>query len=388
MGTSDVTDRIGLIPSYPPSPTDFMLNPEFDLLLTALLDDELETEPRRRVESAVRVDPAAADRLAVLTRVRDLVATLPPVPAPDVSGEVVSILASRRRSAFRTIRFAGAVASTLAAAAFLMMISGPTQPSGRLAVAPASDRIKPRPSPVAPTPPAIVAHPTRPTPARPTFDAAIREDVLTAEIRRRDDRAGLDNLVRQTDAQVIDVLVDEVGPASVGALDDIVRTTSRFRPNHARVQVVQGIEIDPSRPGRACVYVLVMDEHEYAKFRRKLDDRFPESASKPASIARDSVASLSKVGQVEFFRDALPAGTLTDPPADLSPEVAIRSPSRDAGEERFIPPGGRPLRPGQPKSLPDHSGKLPGVAKPTEKAKESSRLVYVVWLSPRDRPRG
>ena len=367
-----------------------MLNPELDLLLTALLDGELDTEPRLRVESAVRGDPAASDRLAVLTRVRDLVATLPPERAPDVSGEVVAILAARRRSSFRTLRFAAVVVSGLAAAALLMLIGGPPkQPSGGPAVADTPNPIQPRRSPVTPPRPAIVARPIQQTPARPTFDTAIREDVLVAEIRQRDNRAGLDGLVRQIDAQVIDVLVDEVGPASLGALDDIVRSTSRFKPNHARVHVVQGIEIDPARPGRACVYVLVMDAHEYAKFRRKLDDRFPESASKPAPIARDSVASLSKVGQVEFFREILPAGTLMDPPLDVSPEVAIRSPMRDAGNEQFIPPGGKPLRPGQPKAKSDLSDKPPGVAaKLAENAMESSRLVYIVWLSPRDRPRG
>lgn len=367
-----------------------MLNPEFDLLLTALLDGELDPEPRLRVESAVRDDPAASHRLAVLSRVRDLVATLPPPDTtPDVSGEVVALLASRRRSSFRTIRFATAILTGLAAAAVLMLMSGPPKrPSAGPEMAREPGRIKPRQTPFAPPSPAIVARPIRPTPGRLTLDVAIREDVLAAEIRQRDDLAGLDGLVRQTDAQVIEVLVDEVGPASLGALDDIVRTTSRFKPNHARVHVVQGIQIDPARPGRACAYVLVMDEHEYAKFRRKLDDRFPESATQPAPITQDSLASLSKLGQVEFFRDTLPAGTLKNPPTELSPEVAIRSPKRDAGDEQFLTPGGKPVRPGQPKpqsNPPDKKAEV--AAKPIENAKESSRRVYVVWLSPRDRPR-
>lgn len=365
-----------------------MQHPEFDLLLTALLDGELDPEPRLRVESTLRGDPVAADRLAVLTRVRDLVASLPSEQGPDVSGEVVAILASRRRSSFRTVRFAAAVFTGLAAAALLLLVGGPPrQPVGGRKMAQGPEPLKPSRSPIVPPRPAIVAGPTRQIPTGPSLDAAIREDVLVAEIRQREDRAGLDGLLSQTGAQVIDVLVDEVGPASISALDDIVRNTSRFKPDHARVRVVQGIRVDPARPGRACVYVLVMDEHEYAKFRRKLDDRFPKSASQPSSIGRDSLASLAKVGEVEFFRDTLPAGTLTDPPTDLAPEVAIRSPGRDAGDEQFVTPGGKTIRPGQPGDRVHVAQQQLGAAKPIENAKGPSRRVYVVWVSPRDRPR-
>ena len=87
-----------------------------------------------------------------------------------------------------------------------------------------------------------------------------------------------------------------------------------------------------------------MDEHEYAKFRAKLDDRFPESASEPARMSKDLLASLPKVGRVELFRDTLPAGTLMHPPANFVPELGIRVPKQQGGDEVFINPRGIAVR--------------------------------------------
>jgi hypothetical protein len=369
------------------------MNPEFDLLLTAYLDDELGHEPRLLVETALRGDPKVAERLAVLGRVRDLVAALPPPePVPDLSGEVVAFLQTRRRSSFRAAGYAAAMISGLAAAAILIMLRTPTH-------GPVGDRLATRlpevrkalPAPPAPPRRAIVS---RPIP--PTLDMAIREDVLAAEIRERDDRSGLADLLKQDEVRVVDLLVDEVGPASLEALDSVVKSTSRIEHRHARIHVVQGVEIDPSRPGRACAYVLVMDEHEYAKFRKKIDDRFPGSASKPAPMPRDSVASLAKVGRMEFFRDGLPTGTLTRPPAEVLSEVASRAPKREGGDEVFITPRGEFVR---PRDFPGKGGGLTNVpVAPEEKRapgalaagppNERLPLVYVLWVSARDRPRG
>ena len=336
--------------------------------------------------------PAAADRLAALTRVRDLVATLPPPePTPDVSSEVVALLSSRRRSSFRTIRFAALIVSGLAAAALLMIVvHAARRPHAdpELALAAQPDRPLRHPLPLVPLV-ATGARAVRPALARLSPEAAIRADVLAAEIRDRDNRGALDSLLRHDGIRVVDVLVDQIGPSTLDILDDVVRTTSRVKPNHARVHVVQGVEIDPAKPGRVYAYVLVMDEHEYAKFRRKLDDRFPASTTEPEPVSRGAMASLSKVGRVEFFRDTPPSGTLTRPPADLLPEVAIQVPKREGRDEVFIAPDGKTMRPRESSTRPTMPEEKSTVtATLGSPPKPSQALVYVVWLATRDRPRG
>ena len=224
------------------------MNPEFDLLLTAYLDGELESEPRLRVESAVRGDPSAADRLAVLGRVRDLVAALPaPESCPDVSGEVVARLALRRRSSFRTAKYAAAIFSGLAAAAVLLMLRAPGLSAGR----PASARSRPEAREISACPARRAAADARAA----TF--ADPRSTLRSPTRSWRPRSAIattgpawKGLLRQGGVRVVDLLVDEFGPASLGVLDDMVRTTSRIRPDHAKIHVVQGVEVDPSRPGR------------------------------------------------------------------------------------------------------------------------------------------
>jgi hypothetical protein len=188
----------------------------------------------------------------------------------------------------------------------------------------------------------------------------------------------------------MDVVVDELDSPRLDALDALVETTPRMRPPFARLRVVQGVEMDPSRPGRAVVYVMVMDGHEYAQFRRSVGRTFPDAQVGAAAKLPQAEATLAGLGSMDFVRKVDPAGTLTPPPLDPLISVARRAQPREGQGEAIVSADGKVLHSGGDLARPPAPARAEistgGLHRPREEADDASiRRVYVVWVSPRDR---
>ena len=364
------------------------MNTELDLLLASYLDEELEPEPRQLVETLLRSDPAVAARFTTLGRVRDLVATLSaPEAFPDVSGEVLAIVFAQRRTTWRNWKFAGSIAAGLAAAALLLFWNFGTGPRKHEIGPNLAKSDTPRPRLVLPLPMNMALAPQ----AVPLSMQAlpIRQNVLKAEVQARDSRLELVSLLKQGEVRLINVIVDDLGPASLKLVDAAIDDTSRVRPKHAKVHVVQGMEIDPAHPGKACVYVLLMDEFEYGRFREQLQARLPDSMSKPVAAPVTALDNLATIGRIEILDRKVPASTLKPP--DLL-FIARRPHKFEQSKQKILGSQegeGQPLDLGQAGSLKekDAPDRLGIAAKPTRTSESSTRAVFVVWVSPRDRTR-
>ena len=363
------------------------MNAEPDpLLLAALFDDELDPESRVLAESAARSSSIATEHLADLARVRDAVAALPPgKPGPDLSAAIVATLRHRQRIVRWRLAAMTTVAASLAAT-FLVMVQ--TGNWGPLPVRPATmpgprsssgaKRVPPTPLPVAL---ALAPPSVRPVATVPGVQVAIRPKVLAAEVKLRDDRATLRSLIAEGEAKRVDIVVDDLGPA-LGAVDSIVNESPRLKPQHAKVHLVHSV--DPTRPG-ACVYVLVMDGYEYKQFRRRLDDRFPESAGDPATDPGKVVASLGSVGRIEISSRGQAIASLRPPPDEAKANISSRAPRRDTGREVVIDATGKIVRPAEmPDRRPASTDKGD---KRREPAADTTQAVYLVWVTPRERGR-
>jgi hypothetical protein len=239
-----------------------------------------------------------------------------------------------------------------------------------------------------PAPPRLLLA-TRTVPSAPAI-GPLRDDVLKAETQTRDIRASLASLLQQGDegeARLVNVVVDDLGPASLGLVDEAIDGTPRVRPKHAKIHVVQGVEIDRKHPGKACVYVLVMDEFEYAGFRRRLDERLPGSTTDPVAAPVHTLASLPSVGRIEIYDTKKPAGTLMPPDIPGNGRLALRPSKVEEQRGSIIDP-----RSGQPQVVEVTPAK-PADPDPKDSVKVANkpgtptRSVFLVVVTPRDRSR-
>jgi len=358
------------------------MNSSYDpQLLAALLDGELDPESRARAEFAVRSDPASADCLADLVRVRDAVASLPmTTPGVDLSSQVVATLRHRRRVGHLRLAAMATVAAGLAASVMVMVqmgwwrerLEGPIADS---LVAPSILARKPielRPSL------GVVARSARPVAMVPSVAVAVRPETLAAEVQVRDDRRTLQSLIAQGEPLRVDLVVDELGPA-IEAMDAVVADSQRSRPRHAKVHMVNGV--DPKRPGKVCVYVLVMDGFEYNQFRDRLDDHFENVVIKSKVASPDLLASLGSVGRIEVLAGGPPTGVLMPRQLGDMANIARRVPEQDTPHEVVVDGDGNIVR-----TVPERRrDPAPKIAKRRDPEADSTTHVYLVWLSPRER---
>lgn len=392
------------------------MNHELSTLLSAYLDGELDGEARRLVEQSLRSDPALTDQLASLARVRDLVATLStPDPVGDASGRVLATLARRSEARRVARRRAVAVISILvpglAAAVLLLMVSFRGKPAG---TPPDRDAIGPTVA-FAPAPPAplvLSPRPARPVPSIATADVAIPKERLVAEMKARADREELDRLLGREDVRQITVVVDNLAPSTLRSFDEILSKSNRRKPEHARVRLVRSVSNDPRSTAPACFYVVTMDEIEHNSFLSKLKEQFPDSSTDAKAVSPQSVASISQIGQVEILQGEARATLLAHPPAETPELLALgghEPTTRRVKVGPIVPEAG----PTSSKSVSDASSRpLGGVPKAVDTGPvvavepgrrredhpsdadrrrhtddEPPAMVYVVWLTARERSR-
>jgi hypothetical protein len=376
------------------------MNSELEPLLSAYLDGELDAPGRRRVEQATRSDPAVADRLAALARVRDLVATLsPPTLAIDVSG-AVQLSLIRRQAPLRAHRkptrvLIAVLAPVLAAAAVVLLLISPGHPvekaQGRR-VAPSVVALVPPPAPPRP------AFSSRPIPRVAQSSVAIRPAVLAEETKAKHDREILTSMLGRGDVRLIEVTLDSFGPSSLKSMDEVILSSNFKEAHYARVRMVQEIVIDPKKRNPGFAYTLVMDEKEHRLFRANLDRKFPGSVTDATPPPAETLALLPTVGRVEIFEGEARA-TLLDPPAGTEDNIAARRPRQTIDDQVIVgenPPGNRA---GHPVPAPSRGllSKPPalvignagdsqpiGPTRPAPvEARESHSSVYVVLLTAR-----
>ncbi|MFO0953652.1 MAG: hypothetical protein U0835_21355 [Isosphaeraceae bacterium] len=305
------------------------MNPEEEVFLSAYLDDALDPERRRRVESSLESDPRLAEHLRGLTAVRDLVAGLPRPSSPtDLSASVVARLqerpvllpgrfgpgAARRMLAVLSTAALLLVAVTLALVASRVLRLGG---AGRAPVEVAASG-QPTPAPVvAQTPATTVAEPASKDvvaalPSPPGPDAAERlGDAEIEKVRRILDSPSLRKVF----------LLADVAPGETSRrVGDLLDQTPRKYATYLCITVDPEITVDPKHPGGASVYAVVMDDQELDRFRVTLRDAFPgklvETDPNPAAVTQ-----LADVGKVGIF-----TGT---PVADVrvpeGPPLSLRS---------------------------------------------------------------
>ena len=361
------------------------MNREIDSRLTPYLDGELAPGDRSAVEDVLRSDPTAAEGLAALTTARDAVRGLGVVPAgADLSAAVVARL-KRGNGARRVDRARWTVGVVLTAAASVGIAFALATWRRPVAVRPLPPTAMPKiAARIAPTPILLASssRPPRPVASIPSAREAIRPEVLVAETRLRDGRNAFRELLGQGQTQRIDLVVDDLG-AELGVVDAIVRDSPRLRPEFAKLHLVQRTESGGS--ARSCVYVLVMDEHELKKFRAEIDGALADSVGETAPAQGDALAALGTVGHIEVVNDGKAIASLMPPPADLRKDYARLandpSPARVVVVDANGVVVGRPAEPDRAKPPPPNA---PG---PVPVPDEPVRSVYLVWISPRDRPR-
>ena len=275
------------------------MNLEEETFLTAYLDGELPPGPREGVESTLASDPRLAEDLRRLTAVRDLVAGLPRPAAPvDVSAAVVARL-GRRPAKVWAVRVAAlfASAAALVGAVTVGLLQPPPAPDRALSALP-----RPRPTP--PIAPPSVDEPA-PTPSVGPAFADLGPD--RNEAQRANEAQRVHRLLDSPNLRKVFVVTDSFGGEADRHVGSILEKTPRRESAYGRMTVAEEIAIDPEHPGKATVYVVVLDDRELARLRAQLNRAFPGSVRENDSRP-EVVTQLADIGQVAV----LPGTPVTD----------------------------------------------------------------------------
>ena len=351
-----------------------------DSQLSAFLDEELDPGDHLLVAWNVESSPDVARQLAGLRSSRDAVAGLdrPAIPR-DLSVAVLADIAHwqdrrRRRSLTRigrtvaTVVGAGAVAASLLFALILLYRplhddttprlfafgsaaparNHPNRPIDLVANSPVAAReAQNQSSQVAESnPPPLLARANRKDkssePARVTTDAGSEAMSLSKSTASASPVVAVVNSVEGPDPArpgQVDAMLGHRKVLRALIVTDVLDQTSRRvrnlieqdaarEPEFGRISLAQGVVIDPTQPGEAEVYTVVMTEPSSGPFLSQLKRAFPgiqiETEADSATIAH-----LSEVGQVAVFSGVRPAD-LGLPPIEVAEFVATKgAPSPD-----------------------------------------------------------
>ncbi|MFO0910598.1 MAG: zf-HC2 domain-containing protein [Isosphaeraceae bacterium] len=293
--------------------------------LTAYLDGALDPEQRSRVEAALMSDTRLADQLRELTAVRNVVAGLSrPQLRLDLSSAVLARLAppvNSDRELPRGLlgRPAGRAAVLLATAASLLLIASATV-VGRAwrfgAWNTTAVELAGLPGRVSPS---VVSG--LPSHDDSTTVIALREGVDEPR-HARDDQAetrpteaiGPDARDRQLDndrlrvRQLLDspslrtvyVVTDVIGGNAPSRVGEVLSRTPRKNPAYVCLTITSGEVVDPSRPGAASVFAVVVDPMEQGRLQESLNTMFPERLSEERARP-ETLTMLADVGQVSVL---------------------------------------------------------------------------------------
>ncbi len=314
-------------------------------LLSAYLDGELDTPWRLVVEEALLSSPLLAERLQELASVRTTIHGMARPTAPaDVSSAVVSQIdllpRQRIRRALRSRpRLALAAGSALAVAAGTLIALGLTLGPW---LSQSDDSVPPlakQPVPTQPRampdravePPALEAVPGSPTPA--PIEALASADTtenpdstLTSEdIRRNDDQERARELLNRPDVRRLTITVDRLAPYELEKVESTIRNLAPRSSSQGLLRIALDVVADPSRPGKAVVYAVVLSDREATHLRKDLE----ASSSDPIRDDTPDSSTLNQlagIGRIEFTPGLAhpPASDLQPPPADAAVSLADR----------------------------------------------------------------
>lgn len=298
------------------------MNLDDETLLSGYLDGELDPEQRARVESALAASPELTATLAELAAACGQVSGLSRPLAPrDLTANVLARVArdprARLRRAVRVrpqLAWAGlAAAASLAA---LLAVRPPDWGGGRSA-GEAPSRIH-APRAVGDRP--VASRETLATEALAESKAVHEapEPVVAVASGKVADREGerVRALLDRPGVQRLVVMVDAITPEALRTVEDALEATPRIEPLQGRLHVGQGIVLDPSRPGEAVVYMVVLDENELTNLQAQLTRRL-----KPGQVAVSTepaepaiVTQLADVGTIQAQEGRMAAPGLFEPP--------------------------------------------------------------------------
>jgi hypothetical protein len=320
------------------------MNLDDETLLSAYLDDELDTAERMAVEWSVESSPSLADQLRALATARDAVASLGrPANPGDLAPSIVGRLAAdRRRARLRALARPGRVAvavaglSSMAASLLfaLFLLHRATHENPDLtALAPRipADRTH---SLLFPEPPKVAENVPVPSTLHPTpSTVAVRPSVVVAaeEAREREDRLRISRMLEQPEVRLVLITTDVIDAAD--RVQHLIDQDPRKTPDFGRITLRAGIVVDPGRPGSAEVFVVPVAEGGRRSFLDKLRAEFRE-VKEEGEPGEDLVTQLTEVGHAAVFRGKH-ASPLIEPPADVRPIVAKRGGEPGRNEFHF-----------------------------------------------------
>ncbi len=349
---------------------------EQDLLLSAYLDHEVDSDRKRRAEEAVASDPAAAEALRSLAAVRDLVAGLSRPCAPDASFGVLKRIADeadrpRRWRTWGPYLGRGLAASAVAASLGLVVFVGAksrspvrsdpprvpiAKPVGTLALGPPAQAAVPSLAEAA----AAEADDPAPTPRGGQASPPVVADA-EPPAPRRDLPPGFQELWAADGPRRDFVVTSSPDESTTAAVETLLGQST----HRAFYKIVVPAGASEARDASSVAFAARLDPAEYTTLRGRLGSKFRNRV-----VIGDSepevAALLADVGRV--------TSTPAAPAADVSfPQTrhALRTHSDPSSTHR-----------GEADDLTDRPDKPPDPATPADPSGPSVVMIWIVAPTP------
>ncbi|MDR3618172.1 MAG: hypothetical protein P4L85_02390 [Paludisphaera borealis] len=358
-----------------------------DSLLSAYLDGQVDPDQKRRAESAVASDPAAAEALHALAAVRDLVAGLSRPPAPDVSVAVLSRLAAdaarpRPWKTWGPYVGRGLGAAGIAASVAMVVVLGGQARSWRLVEPPqvASTLVVPVPAPVSTvaTPStrteAVATAQPKPVGPAPISTPAPAVTVVESRVAQRDDPPGFREFWATAGPRRDFAVTTDAGESTTATVATLVgQSTHR---DFYKIVVPTGANGVPGDEA-AVAFAATLDPNEFTTLQRRLESHFGKRVEERDADPEVS-ALLADVGQATSSPATPAADVLVPQTGELALRVRSGSPvsSRPEPAEASNRSDKGRTSPARPEDAPAP----PATADPT---RPSIVLIWIVGPAPR-----
>jgi hypothetical protein len=347
-------------------------HPEDESILSAYLDDELDENSRRRVESMLAADPRLAETLGQLAGVTDLIGNLPRPSPEDISAEVMTRIRNlperrqyaRRGAPWLDVRhpwqILGVAVGIAASIAIGLIPLLSRKPPNHLVIdeQPAVPRVSIPRSAVVDGRGFSIAHlpsggadgnlPPQESVTPPVSDSnlltekdkAARQSILqtasgAAGAEQTTDESvptRLRKLLDHPELRHVFLVTDKVSGGDPARIADLIDQSARS--DYYSMTIAQGIVIDPEHPGRATVYAVAIDESELDNFRSRLKaaygGRNVETEPKPEVLAQ-----LSEIEQVEAHSPPA-VGEIVIPHSDVAIKANPAEPAAASESIRLV----------------------------------------------------